>query len=201
MSRSFLTGILLALSWAAATTTRAEQLTRTTPSEGDPMIVSTSSVRPGQVVVEAGLAASVPVQNWNPAYTLGFDNCLRVSCRLDQHWMAGLGFDYYYFSGTNIYGNVSDNDLRILPRLVYYFNPTDKFRYYGILEAGAAFQFATASFEAFTNLNFDGALGLGIEQGLGSQDALYLEARYNNILAGDILGQDIALALGYRTGL
>jgi hypothetical protein len=155
---------------------------------------------PGPWSLDISPAVDFPAENWNPAYTFGYGSSLRLGCRLDPGLTLGIGLDYYHYSGANFAGTVSDNDLRVLPRLLFYFGQ-GKFRSYGILEAGAAFQFAAATMAAITNFNFDGAAGLGVEQALGARDALFLEARFNMILADGVLGQDIPLCLGYRAGL
>ncbi len=187
MSRSLF--ILVLLGWILTDSVRAQAALSAAPA-----------VIPGQWSLDISPGVSVPVQNWNPAYTFGIGSALRLGYGLNDHWKVSLGLDYYYFSGTNFAGNVSDNDLRILPRIAYYFG-SGNFRVYEFTEAGTAFQFAAASLGAFTNFNFDFAQGLGVETNLDLRDAVFMEARYNMILASDVLGQDISLGLGYRMAL
>jgi hypothetical protein len=222
MRRSFWVGLFLACGLGFYAPVEAQLLGTPTPAGSAATPVVTPSMTPrvhhkhsttaeaapkasptpmtSTLVLDIAPAVSLPVQNWNPAYTFGYGTSLRLGYRLDPQMTLGLGLDYFNFSGTNYAGAVADNDLRVLPRLIYYFGQ-GKFRVYGILEAGAAFQFAAASLQAFTNFNFDGAPGLGIEQSLGAQDSLFFEVRYNLILAGGYVGQDIPLCLGYRAGL
>jgi len=150
-------------------------------------------------ILGLGGAVDLPVQNWNPVYSIGYGTKLEMSSNIDAHWIVGLGLSYFHFQGVNFSGQVTNDDLRILP-MARFFPGEGKFSPYLTGGAGLAVQFASALGGTVTNLNPDVFGGAGLEMRLASQETIFVEAHYNLILAGSALGQDTVLLGGLRSG-
>jgi hypothetical protein len=147
--------------------------------------------------LDLGGAVDLPAHNWNPAYGIGYGYGLELGSPLEASWILSLGLSYFHFQGVNYSGQVTNNDLRILPS-IRYFLLGEAFRPYVMGGLGLDIQIAAAPGDTAANLNPEGFWGLGLETRLGARENLFLEARHNFILAGGDWGQDIALSGGLR---
>jgi hypothetical protein len=165
-----------------------------------PTSPSTAGPAARRWILGFGGSVDFPSQNWNPAYSLGFGNSLELSYYANPHFLVlGLGLDYFHYQGLNFSGEVTDNDLRILP-MARFFIFKGEFSSYLTGGAGLAVQFASALGNTATNLNPDGFLGAGFEYRFAPREAAFAEGRYNFIRAGDVWGQDKSLIVGLRSG-
>jgi hypothetical protein len=146
-------------------------------------------------------AVDLPVQNWNPVYSIGYGSKLELGLAFDPSWIAGIGLSYFHYQGVNFSGQVINDDFRAIP-MVRYYPISAGIRPYLTAGAGLAVQFSAAldGTEKDINLNPGGFLGAGLELRLGAQDSLFVEGDYNLILASSTLGQDAALFGGLRCG-
>lgn len=106
-------------------------------------------------------------------------------------------FDY---SGTSYVGTVSDHELLILPTVHY---PLLSGAIRPFLSAGAGLDVETSWDEDDSPAqvaNFDLALGAGLEATFDPSDSVFIEGKYNFILADGVTGQDIPLLAGIRWG-
>jgi outer membrane protein OmpA-like peptidoglycan-associated protein len=139
---------------------------------------------PGKWDLQVGLGLDLPGSNWQSAYNLGPGGGLALGYEFDPAFYLGLDLEDFYFSGTNWSGAVSDNDLRVLPILKYYFLK-EGFRPYLLAGAGVDIEFLSSSLENNTPLNFDTVVGAGVEIPLSSGMGLFVEGKYNLLVFGN----------------
>ncbi len=141
-----------------------------------------------------------PVSNWQPAYNLGFGGQAGVRYELDKTWALELGLEDFYFSGQNVLGSASDNELRVLPMIQYAFTQQG-IRPYLLAGAGPDVEFFTSSLGGGSDFNFDAVVGAGVDVPLNPQAILFAEAKCNFVFAGGITGTDMPLLAGIRLDL
>jgi len=164
--------------------------------------VSAAMAQDGPLYAGIGGGIDVPTQNWQSAYKLGGGGKAFLGYNLDSSWAIQLDIDNYYFAGTASSGNFNDTELRILPEFKFSIPANDSLKLYVLVGTGIDCEFVTGG--SLTAWDVDG--GLGVETSIGSRLSLFLEGKWNLIVAngangGTSTGQDIPLVLGLRAGL
>jgi hypothetical protein len=144
-----------------------------------------------------GACLDFPAQDWNSAYTLGYGYSLELASPIQASWTLALGLTYFHDQGVNDGFQVANDDWRLLPAARYFLKEGD-LRPYLTGGLGLDLQIASIPGQTAVNLDPDWFLGAGLEKSLADRESVFLEARYNFILAGGDLGQDVALSGGLR---
>ncbi len=145
----------------------------------------------GKWVMNLGLGVDLPSSNWQPAYNLGLGGGIAVGYSFNPTVTLGLNLEDHSFSGTNWSGNISNNDLRLLPTIKFYLLKTG-LRFYLLAGAGLDLEFLNSQIGSASLTNFDSAVGAGLEIPLGSGVGLFAEGKHNELFfpngatAGDI---------------
>jgi hypothetical protein len=185
--------LILAFTWASAV---FAQETHTTPAAD----ATPAANQDSQWSLSLAGGLDLPVNHWQPAYTLGFGGQAGVRYEMDKTWALELGLEDFYFSGQNVLGSASDNELRFLPMLQYAFTQRG-LRPYLLAGAGMDLELFTSSLGGGSNFNFDAVIGAGVDVPLNPQGFVFVEAKYNLVFAGGTTGTDIPLLAGIRFDL
>lgn len=165
-----------------------------TPTSGE------APVQEPKTYLVLGAGLDLPGNAWQSAYDLGFGGRVGLGFRLGKDLDLEFALENFNFSGTNIAGDVSTIDLRLLPTLRWRLGG-DGVRPYLTAALGVDTQLLFSPTLSNIPLYLDGAIGAGLEFKLSPRDHFFLEGRYNLILADNATGTDVPLLAGFRFGL
>jgi len=193
LGRCLIASMVLAAFWgsahgAAAPASKGLKPAPSAPTEGSKTYL----------VLGAGL--DLPGDNWQAAYDLGFGGRVGLGFRIGKDLDLELALENFNFSGTNLAGDISLIDLRLLPTLRWRLGG-DGIRPYLTAALGVDTQLLFSPTLSNVPFYLDGAVGAGLEFKISPRDHFFLEGRYNLIFADNATGTDIPLLAGFRFGL
>ncbi len=141
-----------------------------------------------------------PAQNWQTAYVLGRGDVFSLGYEFSGGFAVQLDIQDFYYSGTSYLGVISNNEVLALPTLRYLAGE-GFIRPYLLAGAGVELEYSTSQLGSVSVANLDLVAGAGVEFQLEGRNAVFVEGKYNFILADGVTGQDFPILAGVRLGL
>lgn len=181
------------------------------PYSGGPAGVSTNPVETteskpnGEIPLGSWFLAlaggmDLPVENWQPGYTLGPGGKITLGYEFNKNLAVQLDVVGFYFSGNNYSGTITDIELIALPSLRYRFF-AQGFSPYLLAGVGADIETLSAAPGQVILENVDAAGGIGMEIPLSGRANVFAEAKLNFLFFPGVTAQDVPVLAGVRFGL